>query len=256
MEYQNIRLEKNGPIGIITINHPPANAINVATLEDMNGALDELEQDAGLRVVVITGEGEKAFSSGFDVTDAGNGDKAGVLGQDTWTRIDRFSKPVIAAINGFAFGGGCELALACHFRIMVAQPKALIGLTELNLGIIPGWGGTQRMTRILGRSKALDLIFFSRRLSAEEALAIGLVDKVSQPGALMSDALDLAKHLAERPPIAVACVLNAVAAFQDKGIDEGLQMERAGLNRVKVSRDAQEGFLAFLEKRSPVFMGE
>lgn len=256
MEYQNIHLEKNGPIAILTINRPPANAINVATLEEINAALDELERDTALRVVIFTGAGEKGFSSGFDVSDAGNADRASVLGQETWTRIDRFSKPTIAAINGFAFGGGCELALACHFRCMVSNPKALIGLTELNLGIIPGWGGTQRMTRILGRSKALDLIIFSRRLSAEEALAIGLIDKVVTPGALMEEALTLATQLAARPPIAVGCVLNAVAAYFDKGIDEGLRLERAGINRVKMSKDAQEGFMAFIEKRPAVFTGE
>lgn len=256
MEYTNLILDKHGHIGTLTLNRPPTNAVNLATLVEFNQALDDLEQDKAIRVVIITGAGEKGFSAGFDVSDAANGEKVGPLGQKTWTRVDRFPKPVIAAINGFAFGGGCELALACHFRFMVDAPKALIGLTELNLGIIPGWGGTQRMTRLLGKSKALDLIFFSKRLRASEALAIGLIDYVCAPSEVMPHALAMASKLAERAPIAVSCVLNAVTAHLDQGIDAGLQVEQNGVTTVKYSLDAREGFMAFFEKRSPVFKGE
>jgi enoyl-CoA hydratase/carnithine racemase len=256
MGYANLILEKKGHVGILTINHPPANAINLATLEDITAALDELENDRDIRVIVVTGSGEKGFCAGFDISDAVNGEKIGPMGQALWTRFDRFPKPVIAAINGFALGGGCELAMASHFRIMVDQPKATIGLTELNLGIIPGWGGTQRMTRILGRTKALEMILFSKKLTAPEALLIGLIDKVSAPGEVLKDALELAETIADRPPLAVAAVLKAISAYLDKGIDEGLKIELQEVMKIGVSKDAQEGFLAFMEKRKPNFKGE
>ncbi len=176
------------------------------------------------------------------------------MGQEVWTRIDRFSKPVIAAINGYAFGGGCELALACTFRIM--QENARIGLTELNLGIIPGWGGTQRMPRLLGKSKALELILFSKRISAQEAFEIGLVDRVSKVGDLMKDVLEMADFLSQRPPLAVKAVLNAVTAGIEKGLDAGTRIELQGSNITAKSADAIEGFTAFLQKRQPDFKGE
>ena len=173
-----------------------------------------------------------------------------------WRRIDRFPKPVIAAINGYALGGGLELALACHFRLMVDDPKVTIGLTELNLGIIPGWGGTQRLTRLIGRSKALDMILFSRRIGAEEASAIGLVDRIAPPGQLMDAAMAWAAELAERPPIAVRCVLEAISAGYYEGLDAGLRIEAEGSAMVRETEDRNEGFQAFLEKRKPVFRGK
>jgi len=256
MGYANLILEKRGYVGILTINHPPANAVNLATVEEMDNAFDDMENDKNVRVVVITGAGDRGFSAGFDITDAANGDKCGRKGQALWTRVDRFPKPTIAAINGFALGGGCELAMSCHFRVMVDNPKAVIGLPELNLGVIPAWGGTQRMTRILGRSKALDIILFSKRLTAPEALAIGLIDKVSVPGEVVNDALDLANRLAERPPLAVSVVLKAISAGLDYGIDAGLRTELEGVKVIGQSKDVMEGFQAFLEKRKPVFKGE
>ena len=254
MEYANVIVERKGYIGILTINHPPANAINIATLEDINKALDELEEDNNIRVVIFTGSGEKAFCSGFDLADAGRPDIALQTGQGTWTRIDRVAKPTIAAINGFALGGGCELALACHFRIMSENPKAKIGLTELNLGIIPGWGGTVRMTKLLGRSKALDLILFSKKIGAAEALEAGLINKISPD--VLKDAMDLAELIAERPPVAVSCVLKAMDSLNYNGLNEGLKFERDGVKTVGRSADAHEGFAAFFERRKPDFKGE
>ena len=256
MAYENVILEKKDHVGILTINHPPANAINLATLIDMEGALDELEKDKDVRVVILTGGGEKGFSAGFDVSDAANADKTAVKGSALWTRIDRFPKPVIAAINGFALGGGCELALSSTFRIMVDSPKAVIGLTELNLGIIPGWGGTQRLMRVVGKAKALDMILFSKRLTAKEALEIGLINKTAAPGEALKEALELAAVLVERPPLAVTAVLKAMSAGLDKGIDEGLKVELEGSGIVAKSKDSKEGFAAFFEKRKPVFKGE
>jgi len=256
MKYENIIPDKNNHICVLTINHPPANAWNLSTLEEFELVLDEIEDDKNVRTVIITGAGEKCFSAGFDLSDAANAEKTGQKGQALWRRVDRFSKPVIAAINGFALGGGCELALACHFRIMVDLPKATIGLTELNLGIIPGWGGTQLMTRLIGKSKALDLILFSKKLDAKEALQIGLIDKISTPFQLMDDAFEYANRLAERPPIAVSCILRAIAAGTYEGIDEGLKVERESVQLLGETEDAREGIMAFLEKRPPVFKGE
>lgn len=255
MAYDNVILEKKNNVAVLTLNRPPANAVNLGIREDVNAALDEVENDKDIRVLVITGAGEKGFSAGFDVTDAGNLGN-GPEGAALWTRIDRFCKPTIAAINGFALGGGCELALACTFRIMVDAPKAKIGLTELNLGIIPGWGGTQRLPRVVGKANALDMILFSRRLVATEAYEIGLVNKVSEPGELMSDALEFAEKLAQRPPLAVGAVLKAVSEGLEEGIDHGLKVEADGIARVQTSKDAAEGFTAFLEKRDPAFIGE
>lgn len=256
MSHGKIHLEEKGHIAIITLNNPPANAFNLALMEDLEETVAKLEEDKNIRVLIITGGGEKGFSAGFDVSDAANAHKTAPLGRILWTKIDRLAKPVIAAINGFALGGGCELALACHFRIMSDSPKAFIGLTELNLGIIPGWGGTQRLMRQVGRSRALDLILLSKRLSAPEALAIGLVDQLAPPEALKEKALELAETLAQRPPIAVACVLKAMAAGQYEGIEAGLKVEEEGSARVSSSRDAIEGFTAFFEKRKPNFTGE
>ncbi len=256
MNFEKLILEKKGHIGILTINHPPANAFSLDTFEDFEKALDELENDRDIRVVVITGQGEKCFSAGFDVSDAGNADKTGSMGQELWTRVDRFPKPTVAAINGYALGGGLELALSCHFRIMTDHPKAKVGLTELNLGLIPAWGGTQRMSRQIGRSKALEMMLLSKKVNAAEALEIGLVDQVSASSQVMKDAMELAGRLAEKPPVAVRAVLNAVSAGLDRGIDEGLRSEQEGLQAVKDSDDSKEGVIAFLEKRPPVFKGE
>jgi enoyl-CoA hydratase/carnithine racemase len=256
MDYENIILEKRGNVSIVTINHPPANAWNLATMEEFERVIDVVEQDKEQRVIIITGAGEKSFSAGFDVSDAANAAKTSPKGKALWTRIDRFAKPFIAAINGFAFGGGLELAMACHFRIMVDHPKVTVGLTEVNLGIIPGWGGTQRLPLLVGRAKALDMILFSKRIGAQEAMRIGLINQISAPGKLMEDALAFAQKLAERPPIAVNCVLKAMAAGIYEGLEQGLRIEDDGTARVSQSKDCIEGFTAFLEKRRPVFKGE
>ena len=256
MELDNILVENRGHVAILTINHPPANAWNLATMMDMEKALDAVEEDKEVRVVIITGSGEKSFSAGFDVSDAINAGTTAPLGRKLWRRIDRFEKPVIAAINGFALGGGLELALSCHFRFMVDAPKATVGLTELNLGIIPGWGGTQRLGAIVGKAKALDMIFFSKKVGAKEALDMGLVNQISEPGKVLDDAIAFADALSKRPPIAVSCVLKALSAGQYEGIDQGLDVEAQGSDRVSTSMDCIEGFTAFMEKRDPVFKGE
>ena len=255
MSYDNLTLERKDHIAILTLNHPPVNAWNLGLMEDFEKAVDQIENDSEVRVLILTGAGEKCFSAGFDVSDAANSHITSPKGRDIWTRLDRFSKPVIAAINGFAMGGGLELALSCHFRIMIDDPKATVGLTELNLGIIPGWGGTQRLTRIVGKAKALDMILFSKRIDAKEALSIGLINQVSTKDKLMDDAIAFAEVLAKRPPLAVGAVLRAVSAFDYNGLETGLKVEEEGSAIVAKSKDCIEGFTAFLEKREPVFTG-
>ena len=256
MKLENILIEKKDHVAVITINHPPANAWNMASMQDFEKAIADVEEDSEIRVVIITGSGEKCFSAGFDVSDAGNAATTVPLGRKLWRKIDRFNKPVIAAINGFALGGGFELALSCHFRFMVNTPKAKLGLTELNLGIIPGWGGTQRLVSIVGKAKALDMIFFSKKLNAEESLDAGLVNQISEEGKVLDDALEFAGNLATRPPLAVSAVLKAMSAGEYEGIDEGLKIEAKGSDMVATSNDAIEGFTAFFEKREPKFTGK
>jgi enoyl-CoA hydratase/carnithine racemase len=256
MELENIILKKKNFIGIITLNHPPVNAWNWATMQDFERALDNVENDHDVRVVIITGAGEKCFSAGFDVSDTANAPKTSPKARQLWRRIDRFPKPVIAAINGYALGGGLELAMCCQFRIMVNAPEAMVGLTELNLGIIPGWGGTQRLPLLVGKTKALEMILFSKKIGATEALEAGLVNRLSAPGQLMDDALALAEKLAKRPPLAVSCVLRSIAAGTYEGLDAGLKVEEDGSRFVGQSEDCKEGFSAFLEKREPVFKGK
>ncbi|MFP4159947.1 MAG: enoyl-CoA hydratase/isomerase family protein [Desulfobacterales bacterium] len=249
-------LEINDHVATITFNREPANAWSLEALRDFEEKLEKVENDKNIRALILTGAGEKCFSAGFDVKDAANSDKTGPKGQELWRRIDRFEKPVLAAINGHAFGGGLELALCCHFRLMADSTKAQIGLTELNLGIIPGWGGTQRLMREVGRAKALDMILFSKRLSAAEAMDAGLVHQIVPPEKLMDEVNSFAGRLAERPPVAVSCVLRAMTAGIYEGIEQGLKVEREGSQKAGASRDATEGFTAFMEKRQPVFKGE
>ncbi len=253
---ENILVEKRGQIAILTIDHPPANAWDLATMKAFEEAVETVKKDDDVRVVIITGSGERCFSAGFDVKDAANASEISTKGRELWTRIDRFSKPVIAAINGFAMGGGLELALACQFRILADGPDVFVGLTELNLGIIPGWGGTQRLTQVVGKAKALDMMLFSRTINARQALEIGLVNQLSSPASLMEDAMAFAERLAARPPIAVSCVLKAVSAWTYEGMQKGLAVEEEGSRIVGASEDRKEGFAAFIEKRKPVFKGK
>ncbi|NOX34885.1 MAG: enoyl-CoA hydratase [Deltaproteobacteria bacterium] len=252
---ENIFFKKREHVAIVSINHPPANTWDLKTMEEFGQVVDQVENDPEFRVMIITGSGERFFSAGFDVKDAANTPKISPMGRSIWKQIDRFSKPVIAAINGTALGGGFELALACHFRFMTDSPEAVIGLTELNLGIIPGWGGTQRMANLIGYNNAQEMILLSKTISPEQALKIGLVYQVCPPDLLIDIALIFAQNLAKRPPIAVACVLKAMSAGKYEGIDQGLKIEEQGSLYVRNTEDCNEGFTAFLEKRDPVFKG-
>jgi enoyl-CoA hydratase/carnithine racemase len=251
----NIIVTTKDFVTTITLNRPPTNSVNLGIREDLHRAIIELNESRETRVVIVTGAGEKGFSAGMDVTDIANIEK-GPNGNDVYNLIERGSKPFIAAVNGYALGGGCELAMACHFRYMTDNPKAVIGCPEVNLGITPGWGGIQRMPRIVGRSKALELILFSKRLSPQEALEIGLVDRVVPAADLMNEAMDFALALSKRPPLAVSAVLLGMSTGLEKGLEEGLCVDREWSKKLKNTKDAVEGMSAFLQKREPVFKGE
>lgn len=251
-----IKLDVNDHIAVITLNNPPVNAWGLAMSTAFEETLNRIENDPEVRVIVISGGDAKCFSAGFDVTDAQNTPITSPKVRELWKRLDRSEKPIICAINGHALGGGLELALCCHFRIMVDDPKAVLGLTELNLGIIPGWGGTQRLARVVGRPQALNMILFSKRLGAADALAVGLVDRLVERDQLMTEVMDMAETLARRPPIAVRWVLKAFHAGLTEGLDAGLRVEEEGAAATRESEDRNEGFAAFKEKRKPVFRGK
>ena len=252
-EYKNLKVEINNHVALVTIDHPPANAWNLATMQEFKSVIESISEDPAVRVLVLTGGGDKCFSAGFDVSDSENMVATSPMGRALWTQIDTLTKPTIVAINGHALGGGLELALCCHFRLVADKTDLKLGLTELNLGILPGWGGTQRLARLVGRDKALEMILLSQVLGPKEALDAGLVNSLSPPERLVQDALDLAERLADRPPIAVSWVLKAMSAGDYLGMAEGLKLEEQGSAAVRSSKDREEGFRAFLEKTQATF---
>jgi enoyl-CoA hydratase/carnithine racemase len=258
MAYANLIVEQDENIGLVTLNRPPANPINFAVLSELDEVLTKWQKDKAVRAIIITGAGERGFSAGFDLKTAGtpDGEKAMSRGQEVFSHIEKYPKPVIAAINGFALGGGCELAMACHFRVMLNSQQVVMGQPEIDRGIIPGWGGTQRLPRLVGRTKALEMLLLGTRVNAAEALSIGLITRISQPGQLMTDAKELAKTLAKKAPIAVQIILDAVARGLETTTDQGMKIELEGSQRVSKTKDAMEGAIAFIQKRDPVFTGE
>ncbi|MCJ8502290.1 enoyl-CoA hydratase/isomerase family protein [Desulfatitalea alkaliphila] len=255
MEYSNIIVTTQDFVTTITLNRPPANSINLGIREELDHVVGVLETSRETRAVIITGAGEKGFCAGMDVSDIANIAK-GPNGNDIFNRIEALNKPVIAAINGYALGGGCELAMVCHFRLIGDSARTIVGLPEVNLGITPGWGGIQRLPRIVGKSKALEMILFSKRLSPQDALAAGLVDRVVPSADLMKEAMALATTLSKRPPLAVQAVLEGMHVGMEKGLQEGLRVDREWSRKLGQSKDAVEGMTAFMEKREPVFKGE
>lgn len=255
MDNDAVLIEINNYIATLTLNRPPANSINLAMRERLDQLLNLCENNDDVRVIIITGAGEKGFSAGMDVSDVANLHN-GPDAIELFNRIDRYKKPIIAAINGYALGGGCELALACHFRFMADAPKAVIGCPEINLGITPGWGGIQRMARLLGKNKALELILMGKRLTPHEALEIGLVDKVFPAETFKQQTMEFANELAKKAPLAVQCILRGMMTGIEKGIEEGLKVDRECSAFLAKTEDAAEGFMAFAQKREPVFKGK
>jgi len=248
---------QEGQVGIITINKPRANQLSHGVFEGMRQILYKCEKDRDIRALVITGSGEKIFSAGADLS-SGFGDFDAVdflkRGQDLWNKVEDFPKPVVAALNGHALGGGCELALACHFRIM--KKGARMGLTETNLGIMPGYGGTMRLQRYIGPAKALEYILMGVEIDAESALDFGLANYLAEEGKTLEDSLAFAPRLAARPPLAVSAVLKTYSEGRSLSPEMLLKMEREKLAALFSSKDAMEGIGAFMEKRPPVFKGE
>jgi enoyl-CoA hydratase len=253
--YSNWNVQKEDRIAVVTINRPPANALSHATLKELDALLDDLERDGQVKAIVLTGEG-RFFIAGADIkeftqllpTDA---EAMAKTGQQLFERLETFPKPVIAAINGACLGGGLELAMACHIRL--AAPEAKLGLPELNLGIIPGFGGTQRLPRLVGRGKATQMILTSEMIDGEEALRIGLVEAVYPLEQLLDEAKKLAGVIAQKSAVALRLALEAVHAGTVRGKAEGLQREAELFGEAFGSEDVKEGVAAFLEKRKPQF---
>ena len=260
MTYNNILVQKENLIAQITINRPPVNALNAETLDELGAAFEELRDDPEIRVVIITGAGQYTFVAGADITGFAQiqDEQAGRVliskGQDLFTSIETFPKPVIAAVNGACLGGGNELAMACDFRI--AAESARFGQPEINLGIIPGWGGTQRLPRLIGRTKALELLLTGDMVKASDALRYGLVSKVVPDNELLAQSRNLARKLAGQAPVAMALTKKAVSRGAGAPIEEGLEIERTAFIEVFQTQDAREGIQAFLGKYKPKFAGK
>ena len=258
MALENVLIEKRGRVGVVTVNRPDKlNALNIRTREDILAAFDEIEKDADVRVVVITGAGEKAFIAGADINEfAGKTavqQRAVMKGRRAFDAVEDFPKPVIAMINGFALGGGCELALACDIR--VASSKAKLGQPEIKLGIIPGGGGTQRLTRLIGEGKAMELILTGDMISAEEAERLGLVNYVYPPEELEVKTMELAGKIAEMSPVALTLAKQSVKNAARMEIRAGLEAETELFALCFSSEDKEEGVRAFIEKRKAEFKG-
>ena len=244
-------------VAILTIDHPPVNALNQPTLKELNAAVDEVIANPDVKAVVITGAGQVAFVAGADITEFANiqnADQARSVSSSVhaiFNKIERSPKPFIAAINGVALGGGLELAMACHMRII--GDRAKVGQSEIKLGIIPGWGGTQRLPRLVGTAKALELILTGDSITAQEAYRLNLVNKVVPGGEVLKTASDLAKNISQKGGLAVQSALEAVVAGWQQPLEAGLALEAEHFSKIAISEDAREGASAFLQKRQPAF---
>jgi enoyl-CoA hydratase len=260
MSFDNLLLERDGAVAIVTINRPAVlNVLNTPTTDELRHAVLELKHDAAVRVVIITGAGEKSFVAGADINELAvltpaQGKELAHRGQHVFDLIENLGKPVIAAINGFALGGGCELVMACTLRI--AADTARFGQPEINLGIIPGYGGSQRLSRLVGKGIALDLMLTGRQITAGEALQIGLVNRVVPAPQLMIEAKTLAAELASKAPIALQYIIEAVNRGLEMSFDKAQFLEATLFGLVASTADMREGTRAFLEKRKAQFKGE
>jgi enoyl-CoA hydratase len=257
--FEHLLLERDGTIATVTINRPKLlNALSTQTIDELRRAVLALKHDAGIRVAILTGAGDKAFAAGADITELAeltpaSGREHVRRGQHVLDLIEQLGKPVIAAVNGYALGGGCELAMACTMRI--AAESAKLGQPEINLGLIPGYAGTQRLSRLIGRGRALEMLLTGEPVSAAEALRLGLVNRVVAPAELMPAARTLAATIAAKPPIAVRYILDAVHSGLSMPFAEAEAHEATLFGLAASTDDMREGTRAFLEKRKPEFKG-
>jgi enoyl-CoA hydratase len=255
-----IRYTVEDKVATLVIDHPPVNAFNNQALTELDAALDALLADANVKVIVITGAGQMAFVAGADIGEIGeivkNKSESAAktmieLGQKVFNKIEGSNKPVIAAINGFCLGGGLELAMACHIRIV--GDRSRLGQPEINLGIMPAWGGTQRLTRIVGPSKATEMMLTGDQITAQQAMQLRLVNMVVPGGEVMRQSIGLAKKISSKSAISISAILSSIRDGLDTDLQSGLAAERKNFVGVASSADAQEGILAFLEKREAKF---
>jgi enoyl-CoA hydratase len=260
MAFDHLLLERDGAVAVVTINRPKVlNALNSATVDELRRAMLELKADEGVRAIVLTGAGEKSFVAGADINELAvqtpvSGREHALSGQHVFDVLENLGKPVIAAINGFALGGGCELAMACTLRI--AADTARLGQPEINLGLIPGYAGTQRLPRLVGKGRAMEMILTGAPIGADEAQRIGLVNRVVPAADLMAEARKLAAQLAASAPIAMRYIINAVNKGMEMPFAEACQYEATLFGLVASTEDMREGTKAFLEKRKAAFQGK
>jgi enoyl-CoA hydratase len=259
MAYETLIVEREDKVGIIKLNRPPVNPLNTTLYKELYSAVCELDEDAGIGAIIITGNGDKAFAAGLDIKEVMGKSITEVLNfcwdgpRKTFDKLSGTDKPTIAAVFGLALGGGCEVALCCDFRI--ASEDAIFGLPEINLGIMPGSGATQRLTRLLGSSRAKELLFTGDNVNAQEAYRIGLANKVVPKDKLMEEAKAMAKKLASKPKVALGLIKKCVDNGQNTDLASGLTMELNAFSIAFASEDGKEGINAFNEKRKPVYKG-
>ena len=257
MNYKNLLLDINEHIAVLSLNRPEKlNALNHETLTELHQAFTLLDEDENIFVVILTGAGEKAFVAGADISEINKlnlleGKKFAEFGQSVFSMIEKFDKPVIAAVNGFALGGGCELALSCHIRL--ASENAKFGQPEVNLGIIPGYGGTQRLTRLINSGRAAEIILTADMIDAAEAYRIGLVNKVYPQSELQSKAFEMASKIASKGQQAIRFALKSIKVVDEVSLQQGQNIEAAMFALCCGTEDFKEGTQAFLEKRKPSF---
>ena len=254
-----VRYETDGPVATITVDHPPANALSNQVLAEIESSLNQAEANPDVRAVIFTGAGEKFFIAGADITEFLTIPKEHYAertakGQKVTLQMETMAKPVIMAVNGYCLGGGCEMAMAGDVRL--AADNAVFGQPEIKLGIIPGFGGTQRLVRLLGKSRAMELLFTGDNIDAATALELGLVSRVVPAAELMIVAQELAKKFAAQAPLAIAAIKRAVHNGLDRPMEEALEAERREFAAIRFTHDAIEGITAFLEKRPPAFTGD
>jgi enoyl-CoA hydratase len=260
MEFKYIIFEKSEGIATITLNRPEAlNAFSKEVVEEIIHAIEDVKSDENVRVVVLTGAGEKAFSAGADIKamagmTALKARELSLMGEKLCLAFENLEKPVIAALNGYALGGGLEVAMSCDLRI--ASENARVGQTEINFGLIPGWGGTQRLTRLIGRTKAKELVFTGRMIDAKTAEQLGIVNMVVPQDKFKETVRQFALELASKAPVAVRVAKTLINKGADIGLDSALALEREGFGVVASTEDLKEGVSAFIEKRKPVFKGK